>query len=76
MKGAAIMAALPAVLDELLEQAAFRIYLTDSLFYYGDNKRLTERYIELINPDRKRGALTSQEADAMAKRLGITFTTE
>lgn len=28
---------------------AFRSYVADSLFYMGENKRLQERYIEMIS---------------------------
>lgn len=28
---------------------AYRIYVTDSLFYQGQNQRLTSRYLDLLN---------------------------
>ena len=30
-------------------EMAFRSYVADSLFYMGENKRLQERYIEMIS---------------------------
>lgn len=44
------MAALPAQLKALADEAAFRIYVTDSLFFMGENKRFTKRYYDIINP--------------------------
>lgn len=31
---------------------AYRIYITDSLFYMGENKRLTKRYAEALQPQK------------------------
>lgn len=74
MRGKAILAALPAVLREQEEQAAFRSYIADTLYYHGENKRLTKRYSDIIDDTETDKPLTPDEADAMAARLGIRFT--
>lgn len=76
MNGQAILAALPAALYELAEQAAFRIYVTDCLYYSGRNRVLNRRYAEIIGMDGGNDAPTEAEIDAMAARLGITFVEE
>lgn len=75
LKGTAIIAALPAALYEQAEQAAFRLYIADTLYYHGENKRLTKRFGDLLDDDR-RTPPTMEEAREMAARLGITFTSE
>lgn len=71
------MAALPAALRELAEQAAFRVYLTDVLYLMGENKRLTRRWYDIVTDTAPaRRAATPADADAIAQRLGIRFTTE
>ena len=57
LDGEAIMAALPAVLHELDEQAAFRIYLTDCLAGLAGVKK---RYVDIINPP-KESNMTAEE---------------
>lgn len=44
------MAALPAQIKALADEAAFRIYMTDALYLMGENKRFTKRYYDLIKP--------------------------
>lgn len=70
------MAALPAALNELSEQAAFRVYVTDSLYAMGNEKRLTQRYIELIKPKKIDKRSAQEIADDVIKRCGLTLDTE
>lgn len=74
MSVASIMAALPSVLNELAEQAAFRIYIAETLHAMGDNKRLTIRYIDLIRPckQKKTDSRTANEiADDIIRKCGL-----
>lgn len=65
------MAALPAVLRELQEQAAFRIYVTDALYAMGNNQRMIKRYADVIKP-RKIDRRSAQEiADDIVNRCGL-----
>lgn len=32
------------------KELAYRIYITDSLFYQSEEKRLTKRFYDIINP--------------------------
>ena len=75
MRSAAILAALPAALYELAEQAAFRLYMADTLFYHGEGKRLTTRYSDLFDGDRNKPP-SEEEINAMAARMGSTVTEE
>lgn len=36
---------------EYKQSLAYRIYITDSLYYYGNNQRLTKRYIDIVMPE-------------------------
>lgn len=67
------MAALPAALRELAEQAAFRVYITDTLFAMGNNQRLTQRYADLIKPRKIDNRSAEQIVDEVVKRSGITI---
>lgn len=62
------MAALPTQLKANADEAAFRIYVTETLFAMGENKRLTKHYYDLIKP-RKVETRTPEEitADIMRK---------
>lgn len=71
----AILAALPAALLELAEQAAFRIYITDCFYLMGQNKYFTKRFAEIIDVDEGRRAPTAAEVEALAAKWGITFWT-
>lgn len=75
MRGTAILAALPAALIEQAEQAAFRLYMSDSLFYMGDNKRLTQRYADIVSFSRRNEETrTGQEiADDITTRLAVAM---
>lgn len=35
---------------EYHKELAYRIYITDSLFYQSDEKRLTKRFYDIIKP--------------------------
>jgi hypothetical protein len=71
MRGSAIMAALPTALRELAEQAAFRVYITDTLFAMGNNQRLTQRYADLIKPRKIDNRSAEQIVDEVVMRGGI-----
>lgn len=66
------MAALPVALYELAEQAAFRVYVTDALYAMGDNKRLTQRYVDLLKPRKIERRTATEIADDVIKRCGLT----
>lgn len=66
------MAALPVALYELAEQAAFRVYVTDALYAMGDNKRLTQRYADIIKPRKVDKRTATEIADDVIKRCGLT----
>ena len=69
------MAALPTALQELAEQAAFRIYVTDALYCTGSNRHMSQRYADIINEWRKpRETRSAQEiVDDVVTRCGITI---
>jgi len=55
-----------------MKELAYRIYITDSLYYQADNKRLTTRYAEIIakpKPADKRSA--DKIAEDTIKKLGL-----
>lgn len=68
-----MIAALPAALYELTEQAAFRLYVSDSLFASGENKRLTTRFADIIefNPKAKDNRSGKEIADDVLSRMGF-----
>lgn len=70
------MAALPAALRELAEQAAFRMYVADTLYLMGDQKRIATKFSDIILDGGSKRAITPDEADKLASRLGIKFVTE
>lgn len=53
------------------EELAYRIYITDSLYYEADNKRLTNRFLDLL----KRKPVDKRTGDEIASdvitRLGL-----
>ena len=53
------------------EQRIYRIYVTDSLFYHGQNKTLTERFADVINPKPKETKTASEIVDDVTSRMGI-----
>ncbi len=65
------MAALPTALHGLQEQAAFRVYVTDALFAMGDNKRLTQRYADIIKPRKVDRRSAAEIAADIIRRGGL-----
>ena len=72
-----MVAAMPTALYELAELAAFRVYVTDALYAMGNDKRLVERYTDLVKP---RVNYTEQDARDIANdviaRSGLTLVSE
>lgn len=59
-----------AKIDDYQIDLAYRIYVSDSLFYMADNKRLTSRYYDLIHTQKE--TLSGDEiALDVIKRLGL-----
>lgn len=57
---------------EKQEELAYRIYVTDTLYYQSDNKRLTKRYLDLISKPQKKDTRTGDEiAVDVINRLGL-----
>lgn len=54
------------------KELAYRIYVSDSLFYQAENKRLTKRYLELIAKPEKEDRRTGDEiARDVIERLNL-----
>lgn len=49
-------------INENEREMAYRIYMTDTLFYYSDNKRLTQRFYDILHPP----AVDNRTADEIA----------
>ena len=71
LRGSAILAALPSALHELQERAALRVCITDALYAVGDNKRMTQRYAELIKPRKVDRRSADEIADDIIRRCGL-----
>lgn len=71
IRGSAILAALSSALHGLQEQAAFRVYITDALYAMGDNKRMTQRYADLIKPRKVDRRSADEIADDIIRRCGL-----
>ena len=69
MRGRAILAALPSVLREMDEQAAFRIYITDIIAGFVGCKR---RYADLISRRRSEPEMTAEEIiESVVRNAGL-----
>lgn len=60
-----------AKLKEKQLDLAYRIYVTDSMFYYGENKRLNVRYKELVYPEQIDNRTGDEVALELIKKLGL-----
>lgn len=58
-------------MKEHREAEVYRIYITDSLFYFADNKRLSVRYEELINPKPKDTRTAEQIVADIISEIGL-----
>lgn len=56
---------------EKQEELAYRIYLTDSLYYQSEGKRLTTRYMDMIKPKPVDNRTGDEIAYDVIKRLGL-----
>lgn len=56
-----------------MEEYQYRLYIADSLYLHGENKRMTKRLEDLVNPrpedDRKPDEIVSD----IAKKAGLTI---
>lgn len=58
------------------EEVAYRIYVTDSLFYSAENKKLVKRYIDIINPRPVDNRSGDEIALDVINRLGLKVENE
>lgn len=58
------------------ETFAYRIYLSDSLYYQAQNQRLSQRYIEIIKPKTVDTRSGDEIALDVISRLGLKVNTE
>ena len=64
-----------ARLEENMREDMYRIYVTDTMYLNGENKRFNYRFIDIINgkvklPDQRSG---DEIAEDVFKRAGITL---
>lgn len=52
---------------------AYRIYITDSLFYSAQNQRLTSRYIDMITPKKVDNRSETEVVNDIMSRAGLRF---
>ena len=76
MNGYAMMAALPSVLEEMEEQAAYRIYVTDALYCIGNDSRMRRRYWDLLKSTMEGGTGQAKKsgeeiANDLFARMGL-----
>lgn len=57
--------------EKYIEDLTYRIYLTDSLFYQADGKRLTKRYAEFAYPQIEDTRSGDEIAFDVITRLGL-----
>ena len=64
-----------ARLEETSNEATYRNYLTDSIYYYAHNQVMSMRYADLINPKKaKQRNKTGDEVVAdLVKNAGIVL---
>jgi len=53
------------------EELAYRVYVSDALFYYPQNKGLTVRYYDLIFPKKEDTRTGDEIALSVISRLGL-----
>lgn len=58
-------------LQEETKKQAYRIYITESLFAYGENKRLTMRYTDMLKPVHRETRSGDEIALDVISRLGL-----
>lgn len=56
---------------EQQETYAYRIYITDSLFYQAQQQRLTSRYVDIIKPQKIDNRSGDEIALDVIERLGL-----
>lgn len=55
------------------KEMAYRIYITDSLFYLGQMKSLNVRYYDLVNPRPKETRTGDEIALDVIEKAGLRF---
>lgn len=54
------------------KELAYRIYITDTLYYRSDNKKLTKRYVDMIAKSKPQDTRSGDEiAEEIINKLGL-----
>lgn len=69
----AMLAALPSVLRQQAEERLFRMYVCDSMHYYPQNKYITQRFAEYLEPQKRDERTPAEILADIAERAGITI---
>ena len=59
--------------DQHQRDKAYRVYITDTLYYQSQNKHLTQRYIDVITPKKIDTRSADEIAADIIKRAGLTL---
>lgn len=59
--------------DERVQEQAYRIYVTNSLYYMADNKRISRTYNEIIHPKPEDKRTGDEIALDVMQRAGLSF---
>lgn len=54
------------------EERIYRNYIADSIFYYADNKRMTVKYHDILNPPKVDNRSVEEIINDTLTRAGIT----
>lgn len=76
MGGRATVKLLPSICKRVLKEDIYRIYVTESLYAQGENKRLTKRYIDLISDKKPDTRTPEQIKDDIIKKAGLVLIDE
>lgn len=53
------------------KELAYRIYITDSLYYHAENKRISKRFYDVINPPAEDNRSGDEIALDVINKLGL-----
>lgn len=56
-------------------EMAYRIYIADSLFYYVQEQRLTDRFIDRLKPEKVNTRDGADIAKEVMENIGLRFKT-
>lgn len=56
-------------------EMAYRIYITDSLFYYAQQQRLTDRFTDRLKPEKVNTKDGADIAKEVMENIGLRFKT-